>query len=57
MTASKEREEVLAMYPSETWKKKVNAMPDAQVLAIYFKKQKDDAEKASKEQKEPETLF
>ena len=31
------RSEVVDMYPSERWKKKVSRMSDNQVMAIYFK--------------------
>lgn len=42
------RQFVASLYPGEKWKKKVIAMPESQVIAIYFREQ---ARKGEKERK------
>lgn len=38
MSIAQMREEVKKLYPGEAWKKKVDAMTDYQILAIYRRK-------------------
>lgn len=47
-----ERAEVANMYPGPEWKKKVKAMPDSQVIAIYLKEQKRIKESPPKQKPE-----
>ena len=39
MTNEQMRAEIMTYYRGENWRKRVAAMPDSQVQAIYFKKQ------------------
>lgn len=48
----RERQYVASLYPGPRWKKKVLRMPDAQVLAIYFREKKKEAEAEKAEPKE-----
>ena len=38
MTVNQMRAEVAKLYPGEAWKKKVENMPDYQILALYRRK-------------------
>ena len=42
MTNEQMRAEIMTYYRGENWRKRVAAMPDSQVQAIYFKKQEKD---------------
>lgn len=42
MAYEKEREAVKAVYKSANWIRKVNAMSDNQVIAIYFRLKKQN---------------
>lgn len=37
MTVRQMRDAIADVYPNNTWKYKVNAMPDCQVIAVYYK--------------------
>jgi hypothetical protein len=48
MTIEQKRQWLMALYPhSKTWAEKVKRMPEAQVVAIYLKKQNQPKERAS----------
>lgn len=36
MTVARMREAIAAVYPNNTWKRRVDAMPDYQVIAVYY---------------------
>lgn len=62
MTVEQMREEILNVYPSESWETRVKRMPDDQVTAIYLKfsasgkfdKNKKNIEKAASDLEKPE---
>lgn len=49
-----QRQYVAALYPGPKWKKKVSKMADSQVLAIYFREKRKEAEaKGPKQRSDP----
>lgn len=53
MTVEQMRTEVSKAYSSSSWKKKVSAMPDGQILALYFKFLSDGKFSGAKSEKKP----
>lgn len=49
-----ERQYVAALYHGPKWKRKVQLMPDEQVLAIYFREKSKEGEVRAKAKKEQE---
>lgn len=50
----KKRDYVLSLYSGPGWRRKVERMTDAQVLAIYFREMKKQAEQEETPPPEPE---